>query len=134
MSVLGVIAASIAAVEVAQIVDRVAFEAEPGALFGRQSGQHLVEYVVILLLIQRTYHARLIQKVAVDLGPIQRPIRHLHFDKMTLKKLKSIKLTIIEMNSQLCTVKTISIRLDDGQLLGTQFDGMITGLETQKRE
>ena len=88
--VLGVIAAGIATIEVAQIVDRVAFQAEPSALFSRQSGQHLVEYVVVLLLIQRTYHARLIQKVAVDLGPVQCPVRHLHFDEMTLPPKKKI--------------------------------------------
>ena len=87
--VLGVVAAGVAAVEVAQIVDRVAFEAETGAFLLRETGQHLIENVVVFLVIERAHHPRLIQEVAVDLGPVQRPVRHLHFDEMSLSSIIS---------------------------------------------
>jgi hypothetical protein len=48
--ILCLVASRVTAIEVAQVVDRIAFEREAGSLLGRQSGQHLVEYVIILLL------------------------------------------------------------------------------------
>jgi hypothetical protein len=83
-SVFGFITASVSPVEIAQVVDGIAFQTESGPLFRRQSGQHLVENVVVFLLSQRPDHAGLVQEVAVDLGPIKGTVGDLNFDEMTL--------------------------------------------------
>ena len=65
-------------------MDGIAFQAESGPLFRRQSGQHLVENVVVLLLSQRPDHTGLVQEVTVDLGPIKGTVGDLNFDEMSL--------------------------------------------------
>lgn len=35
-------------------------------------------------------HATLVQEVAVDLGPVESAVRHLHFDEVTLQSKKSL--------------------------------------------
>lgn len=48
--ILRLVASRVTAIEVAQVVDRIAFEREAGSLLCRQSGQHLVEDVIIFLM------------------------------------------------------------------------------------
>lgn len=70
---------------VPQVVGGVAVEVQLRALVGREAGQHLVEDVVVALAGRRPHHARLVQEVAVDLGAVQRAVRHLHLDEVALE-------------------------------------------------
>lgn len=58
---------------------------QASAFVSSKSGQHLVEDVVVPFAGQWTHYARLIQEVAVDLSPVQRSVRYLHLDEVTLK-------------------------------------------------
>lgn len=55
------------------------------ALVMRQPSQHLIEYMIVFLVRQRSNDAGLIQKVAVDLCPVQSAVSHLDFDEVTLE-------------------------------------------------
>lgn len=52
----------------------------------RQTSQHLIEYVVVLLIRQGPDHPRLVQEVTVYLRSVQRPVGHLHLDEVALRK------------------------------------------------
>lgn len=67
-----------------QVISSVSVEVQLRALVGRKAGQQLVEDVVVALAGRRPHHSRLVQEVAVDLGAVQRAVRHLHLDEVTL--------------------------------------------------
>lgn len=50
----------------------------------REPCQHLVENVVILLILDLPHHPGLVEEVAMDLGPVQGTIGHLHLDEVAL--------------------------------------------------
>lgn len=57
----------------------------PTSLLRRQPRQQLVEDVVVLLVGGGSDDSGLVQEVAVDLGPVERAVRHLHLDEVPLK-------------------------------------------------
>ncbi len=46
---------------------------------------YLVEDVIVLLCGKRADDPRLVQEVAVDLGPVERSLAHLHLDEVALQ-------------------------------------------------
>ncbi len=46
---------------------------------------YLVEDVIVLLCGKRADDPGLVQEVAVDLGPVQRSLAHLHLDEVALQ-------------------------------------------------
>lgn len=56
------------------------------ALFRRQPGEHLVEYMIVPLAGRRAHHSSLVQEIAVDLSSVERAVGHLHLDEVTLSK------------------------------------------------
>ena len=71
-------------------------EAELLLLVRGEPAQHLVEYVIVLLCGWWLNYSALIQEVAVDLCPVEGPIRDLHLNKMALEKKIKIYLYKIE--------------------------------------
>lgn len=69
--------------KVTQVHRRVAFQVKLHPLVPVETRQHLVEDVVVLLLGQWPDDARLVQEIAVDLGPIQSPIGYLHLYELS---------------------------------------------------
>lgn len=57
-----------------------------------ETGEHLVEYVIVLLVGQRVHHARLVQEITMYLGPVQSAVGHLHFDEMALNRVNNRRL------------------------------------------
>jgi hypothetical protein len=56
--------------KVPQVLEVVAFQIQSDSLVVRETGEHLIKYVVILLVGQGTNDPRLVQEVAVDLGSV----------------------------------------------------------------
>ena len=69
-------------VEEAEVTHSVSVEAELLPLLGTEAREHLVEYVVVLLHGDGRDDAALVEEVAVDLGAIERAVRHLHLDEV----------------------------------------------------
>jgi hypothetical protein len=52
----------------------------------REPSKHLIENVIVFFIGEWPNNSRLIQEVAVNLGPVERSICHLHLNEVSLNK------------------------------------------------
>ena len=82
LSVGGLVLPRVTHVKVQKVANGEPFQTQLRPLFLCQSGQHLIENVVVFLHGKRADDAALVQEVAVDLSPVESAVRHLDLDEV----------------------------------------------------